>query len=207
MTIDPNRSREDALSHSLQDARRRLTAVAHQEMFSRFGLIFWGLLLVLLDFNINGFDILPDVIGYILVAIGCAGLSNVSPRFSTAGALSWIMLAVTLIAYFLNGGAATGWGFVHLVVDGAMMWFLLGGVMELAASRQRMDLSERASNRRVAYLVLMSLASVSGFAMEGSGAASAILAVGLIVCIFVLLFLILHLIHRVKHELAGDQAS
>ena len=204
MIIDPSMSPEDALSHSLQDARRKLTEIARQEMFSRFGLIFWGLLLVLLDFKINGFDILPDLIGYILVAIGCAGLSNVSRRFSTASALSWIMSAITLIAYALKGGAATALGFLHLAVDGAMMWFLLGGVMELAASRQRMDLSERASNRRVAYVVLMSLASLAGFVVQGSSAVSAILSVGLMVCIFALLFLILHLIHRVKHELAGD---
>lgn len=204
MIIDPNMSPEDVLSHSIQDARRKLTEIARQEMFSRFGLIFWGLLLVLLDFKINGFDILPDLIGYILVAIGCAGLSEVSRRFSTASHLSWTMLALTLIAYALRDGGGIGFGFLHVAVDCAMMWFLLGGVMELAASRQRMDLSERASNRRVAYVVVMSLASLTGFVAQGSSAASAILSVGLMVCIFALLFLILHLIHRVKHELAGD---
>jgi hypothetical protein len=41
-------------------------------MSTSFGYIFWGLILVILDFKINGFDLLPDVIGYVLVGIGSA---------------------------------------------------------------------------------------------------------------------------------------
>jgi hypothetical protein len=44
--------------------------------------IFWGLFFVILDLNINRFDILPDFIGYILAAIGAGGLINSSNQFS-----------------------------------------------------------------------------------------------------------------------------
>ena len=176
-------------------------------MFTRFGQIFWGLLLVILDFRINRIDILPDLVGYILVAAGCAGLSGVSRHFSTAGVLSWVLAAFALIVYALRGGAATGFKFLSLAVDCAMMWFLLGGVMELAAARERMDLSTQAANRRIAYVALTCLAALAGFVAQGSRDAAVVMAVVLVICILPLLFLILHLIHRAKHELANDRAA
>lgn len=53
-------------------------------MRSSFGYIFWGLLIVMVDININGFDILPDVLGHILVATGTARLAPLSSQFVTA---------------------------------------------------------------------------------------------------------------------------
>ena len=49
------------------------------QIATRFGQVFWGLLLVILDVTINRFDILPDFIGYILVAVGLGGLTGLSP--------------------------------------------------------------------------------------------------------------------------------
>jgi hypothetical protein len=71
-----------------------------------------------------------------------------------ASVLSWILTAVALIAlldYMMPHGVATGLELLSVAVECAMMWFLLGGVMELAAARQRVDLSERGSQCRVAY--------------------------------------------------------
>jgi hypothetical protein len=176
-------------------------------MFTRFGQIFWGLLLVILDFRINRIDILPDLIGYILVAVGCAGLAGVSRHFSTASVLSWVLAAFPLIACALRGSTATVFGFLSLAVDCAMMWFLLGGVMELAAARERMDLSTHAANRRIAYGALMGLAALAGFVAQGSRDAAVVMAVVLVICTLLVLFLILDLIHRAKHELANDRAA
>jgi hypothetical protein len=176
--------------------------ISAQTMSTRFGLVFWGLLLVILDFNINGIDILPDVVGYILVAIGCAGLSSVSHRFSTASVLSCILAALALIAYILRGSIATGLEYVSLAVDIAMIWFLLGGVMELATARQRMDLSERASQYRIVYTVLMCLATLAGVV----GGPAVVMGIVVVICMLTLLILILHLLYRAKHELTGDFA-
>ena len=170
-------------------------------MFKRFGQIFWGLLLVILDFRINHFDILPDIIGYILVAVGCAGLAGVSPRFATAGRLCWVLVVFEILRYGLRGG---GWllEFIGLVVNCAMMWHLLGGVMDLAAARQRTDLHQRASNRRIAYVVLMCFATLIGLVAQGWRDTAVLMVVLFIVCFIPLLVLILHLIYRVQHELA-----
>lgn len=44
-------------------------------MRSSFNKIFWGFLLAFLDFRVIGLDLLPDPVGYFLIAAGVAGLS------------------------------------------------------------------------------------------------------------------------------------
>jgi uncharacterized membrane protein len=169
-------------------------------MATRFIQIFWGLLLVILDFQINGLDVLPDILGYILVALGCRGLSEASPHFSTAAILAWIMvvLAVVSLAMRVNFPPLS---IVYMVIDCAMMWFLLGGVIQLADSRQRRDLSQRASGRRIAYVTIASLSTLLGFTVGGHRDWAEI-AIGLVVAMIVVLCLILHLIYRAIHELS-----
>ena len=185
-------------------------------MFTRFGQIFWGMMLVILDFSIKlntnssiiRIDILPDIIGYVLVAVGCAGLSGVSRHFSTASILSWILATFTLIPYALQGSTAHGFGFLNIMVECTMTWFLLGGVMELTAAQERMDLSRKAANRRIAYVALMCIAALARFVVQGSQNATATMVVVVLsICNLTLWFLILHLIHRVKHELTNDRAA
>ncbi len=44
-------------------------------MAKSLSLIFWGLLLVFVDLRLDAFDVLPDVVGYVLAAIGAGRLS------------------------------------------------------------------------------------------------------------------------------------
>jgi len=103
-------------------------------MAKNFGQIFWGLLLVILDLSINHIDLLPDFVGYILVALGCSGLATESRHFGRAAALSWILVVFSLIGYALRRDAAVALGCLDIVIDCAMMWFLLGGIVELATT-------------------------------------------------------------------------
>ena len=53
--------------------------MTHSEIHRAVGplrLVFWGALLCVLDFNINGFDVLNDTIGTLLIAFGLWGLSE-----------------------------------------------------------------------------------------------------------------------------------
>ena len=83
-----------------------------------------------------------------------------------------------------------------------MVWYLLGGVMEFAAAKARPDLRLRASNRRLAYVILMCAATILGLVARDSRDSGSLMLLVLVVCILPLLILILHLIHRVKNELA-----
>lgn len=171
---------------------------------TRFRQIFWGLLLVILDLKLNGFDVLPDFIGYILVAVGCGGLASLSRRFSTAQTLSGVLVVLSLVGFVFPTDLAFLYGLVYLAVDCAMIWFLLGGVMEFASARERPDLERLASSRRVAYVVLMSGITLIGLVAQGSQQVTLLMLVIFVTCTIPLLILILHLIHRVQHELGAD---
>ncbi|MEK7953363.1 hypothetical protein [Luteolibacter soli] len=171
-------------------------------MALRFIQIFWGLLLVVLDFNINQIDILPDILGYILIALGCRGLRDASPRFSTAATLAWIMAILSVAGYAVRGNSI-GFSLLSSAMDCAMMWFLLGGVMELANSRQRQDLSQRASSRRIAYVAIAALSTLIGYTIQSPGD-GVVIGIALLIGMLVVLCLILHLIHRSIRELSDD---
>ena len=171
---------------------------------ARFGQIFWGLFFVLVDVRFNGFDVLPDLIGYILVALGCGGLAHISKHFVTARALSGVLSFLWLIDFIPKSREwdTVVW-LVNLLVRCAWMWSLLGGVMEYAEERARPDLSERASNRRQAYIFLMCITTLVGWMSRGSRHAEPIVIL-LLIAGLTIMVLILHLIHRVMHELAVD---
>jgi hypothetical protein len=170
-------------------------------MAFHFSQIFWGLLLVILDFSINGFDLLADGVGYLIVAAGCRGLASLSNRFVTARTLCFVLSVLWLIGFSVRGEIEVIYGLVTMVVNCSMIWHLLGGIGEFALSRQRQDLAERARNRRVAYVAIKAGTSLIAFVMQGSRNAGP-LAIILVIAMLILIVMILHLIHRVRVELA-----
>ncbi|HCS53130.1 MAG TPA: hypothetical protein DIW81_16305, partial [Planctomycetaceae bacterium] len=137
-------------------------------MSIHFSQLFWGLLLVILDFSINGIDLLADGVGYLIVAAGCRGLSQLSKKFETARMFCFALGVLWLLGFAVRGDFAILYGLVTMVVNCAMIWRLLGGIGEFAKSRQRQDLADRASNRRVAYVAIMVSTSLLAVAMQGS---------------------------------------
>ncbi|WP_278469472.1 hypothetical protein [Gimesia maris] len=178
-------------------------------MATRLRQIFWGLLFVILDISFNGFDLLPDGIGYLLMAAGCYGLASWSPKFLTTQTLCLILAVLWLIHFAVHGSNAILFSFVRQLISCAMFWQLLGGIREYALSKERPDLARRAENRRLAYVAIMVVTFLLTLAMEGSPDANP-LALVLAFAILMTLIMILHLIHRVKRELAifetGNQA-
>jgi len=182
--------------------RKNLPLGGRAQMRSHFSQLFWGLLLVILDFNINGFDLLPDGLGYLIVAAGCSGLSTLSPRFSKARTLCFISAALWLIGFAIQGDIAIVYGLATTLVNCAFIWQLLGGIGEFAMDRGRSDLAERAHNRRLAYVAVMIGTTLLAFMINGSRDAGSLVVV-LVVSMLILMVMILHLIHRTKVELAA----
>ncbi len=170
------------------------------EIATKFGLVFWGLFLVIFDVSINQFDLLPDFIGYVLVAAGLGGLTSLSGQFATAQTYAWVLVPLALLALSPLGGLGWVLGLVSLGLHCAMMWFLLGGIMDYATARHRPDLAEHASTRRMAYVSLICVVTFLGFAAQGLGVPAVTLTAIIAVCLVVLLVMILHLIYRVKTE-------
>lgn len=173
-------------------------------MAKSFGFIFWGLILVVLDFKINGFDLLPDAIGYVLVGIGAATLHWLSPKFSLAGSLSLFLAISWLVGLMVAGEAATVFGILVTAINCAMIWSLLGGIIDFAKSKERYDLAEKAHHRRIGYVAVMCGVLLLGLLAGKLGGIAAMLAVVAVIAGLVIMLLILHLIHRVRYELAAS---
>ncbi len=170
-------------------------------MATHFTKLFWGLLIVILDFSINGFDLIADGVGYLVIAAGCRRLSSLSGRFAIARTLCFVLAVLWLVGFVVRGDIAVVYGLVTTLVNCTMVWQLLGGIGEFALSRQRQDLAELASNRRVAYVAIMVGTSLLTFAIQNSRDAGP-LVITLVIAALILMVMILHLIRRVKIELA-----
>ena len=129
----------------------------------RLSQIFWGLLIAILDIGFNEFDILVDGAGWILVGLGCHGLVGTSRRFATASSLSFLLAGLWLVSLALLSFGHTILDLIDLLVECAMYWTLLGGVIELAALHDRPDLSTIAARRRYALVLLLIVSSILGF--------------------------------------------
>lgn len=169
-------------------------------MPTKIGFIFWGLILVLLDLNINQFDILPDFIGYILVAIGCHGLISASRQFATARNASWVLVLWTLVDLILPGGIKEVLTVIASIINCIMMWFLMGGFMDISHSINRPDFADKASIRRLFYVFLSLAGSVLTFCaiLMRSIAASALILLFIGIPGIVVYIMILYLIYQIK---------
>jgi len=62
--------------------------------------IFWGFILIFLDFKINNFDILPDFLGLIIILIGIGKLTSLSDHFLKAKPFAVISLLISFLDLF-----------------------------------------------------------------------------------------------------------
>lgn len=170
-------------------------------MSAHFTQIFWGLVIVAVNISINHFDFLPDGLGYFLVAIGCAGLVPLSPRFATARLLAWILAAFWLVGFAVPPKLELIYGVPFAIVNCVMMWQLLGGIGDVALDRSRPDLAERASNLRIAYIAVMGAATLlAPVIAQGARELTMPFVVVTVVAGLVVLVMILQLVRRVRSE-------
>ncbi|SFB30144.1 hypothetical protein SAMN05216312_105391 [Cohnella sp. OV330] len=115
--------------------------------------IAWGIGLTLFDFRINGFDLLPDVLGFILILIGLANLPDRQRGFGIAMAAAAVMLALSIAelagampatvtisqsdrSYSLSALSAIGLSTLCML---ALLYGLCEGFARTAASIDRME--------------------------------------------------------------------
>lgn len=166
-------------------------------MRTSFSYIFWGLLFNFINISINGFDLLPNGIGYLLVAWGTSQLVEQSAKFTAASALSAVLILVWLAGFAVAGDAAWAHYAVSVILNVTMYWFLLGGIIDVALARQHPDLAERAANRRICYAAIMAIGVLLPAVLPVAPLAIVVVIAGVTVGI-----MILHLVYRVRSELA-----
>ena len=178
----------------------------NQPMKKQFSLIFFGLIFVLLDPVFGGYDIIPDVLGYILIGIGTSGLQSYSIHFGTARNLSWALAVFSVALLFIMGMGQLFFfsDLVVRVIDIGLIWFLLGGIRELAQSKSREDLAKNASQLRMLFVILAVSTAVGVVVFKNNPAADETFQLLVQLAIIVILVLIFILIHRCKKHLTEE---
>jgi hypothetical protein len=174
-----------------------------QNMTTRVAQLFWGLAVVGIDFRLGRWDVLPDFAGYVLIALGATGLVGWSRHFQTARVLSWILVPVSVSLLVFHGGLGKLLWMFSVALDGGLMWFLLGGVIGFAESRNRPEWMSRASLYRRAYLGLLGAGLVIGWIAPALPNVARVLGSVTFVLMLLMFAVILYLLHQVKGEAAS----
>jgi hypothetical protein len=132
--------------------------------------ILWGFLFVLIDINIEYVDIIPDFVGYAIVAYGLMQLDFERERNWAAG-LAIIAFPSFFIPkanaaesmsyngdYFLNFLYYTGFGVLHLI----LMYLIISRLIKTAESKGLFEMSQKARTRLTLYVGL-SIFALIGF--------------------------------------------
>lgn len=129
-----------------------------------FNKIFWGIILVLLDIRIQGFDILPDFIGYWIIYKGLKELVYLNSYFEKA--LKYV-LPLALISVFdfyqiqilIEQNSFNPLetifsilGIIITILNLLMFYNICTGISHAAQQRENPELAQKATSRWMLYL-------------------------------------------------------
>ena len=170
-----------------------------------FNKIFWGMLFVILDIRISGVDlILPDFIGFILIAIALKRMAPVHERFHRA-----LPFAFALILLSLGDLVPTQHpmlillGLAHLACDVILIWHICQGIIDLAEQTRNPELAAAASKRRGLYIALMVVGAFVFVAVQAGAATMTVFIAPLAVFAVVVICLMMGLMRKAAEELSG----
>jgi hypothetical protein len=132
--------------------------------FSKFH---WGFLFIMLDFRLQGIDIMPDVIGFVLFMTGFQTLAVQSEYFQKGKAFNVIMIVISIFSIYekpVQGGGihinpiGAMIGLISLVLTIIVVYHLFMGIKEMASKQGRLDLVEEAGQKWTYFLVFQLVA-------------------------------------------------
>ena len=146
----------------------------NRSTFDKFG---YGFLFILIDFKIMGFDILPDIIGYILFALGFKALVSYSNYFNKGFYVSIPMIIISLFSVYekqvqtngINFGVLGALGVLAIpiaiatiVLSILVVYYLFKGITEMANNKGEFSIAGESENkwRQFIYLQLAYLAAI-----------------------------------------------
>jgi hypothetical protein len=133
---------------------------------SAFNKFYWGFFFIMIDFRLQGVDILPDIIGYLLFAAGFAVLVLRSSCFEKARSLNIFMIVLSVFQIYerpaqgggLHFGALGPIGFLigiaAAILNLLLIYNLFMGIRDMADLQGEINIREEAERRWTQYLVL-----------------------------------------------------
>lgn len=123
----------------------------------------WGFLVVVVDVRTDGFDLVPDPLGWVLVLAGLVPLAGRDPWFAAASAASAVGLLVSLPQALAEPGALLT--AVQSVVETGLVFGTCTGIMH------RVEPPARTTGGRIRWtdLGLTAVTTAIGLAAGGAG--------------------------------------
>lgn len=131
-----------------------------------FNKFYWGFLFIMLSFKIQGFDILPDIIGYLFFASGFRQLLLNSTYFSIAAKYNIPMIVLSLFSIYQSpvqgGGIQLGAlgifsipiAIASFVLNLIVIYNLFMGIKDMAEKRELYDLVKESDEKWNQYKLL-----------------------------------------------------
>lgn len=141
--------------------------------------LFWGFFFMLIDFRIQGFDILPDIIGYVFLYFGINNLISKSDFFDKASKYCIFMLIASLFSIYqfpaMQGGLSFGTfgllgifsiilGIISFVINLLLVYNIFMGINVMAGNAEKYDLMYEAERMWGQYRTLQ-IALITAFVL------------------------------------------
>jgi hypothetical protein len=136
--------------------------------------LYWGFLFIMIDFRLQGIDVLPDIVGYLLFAAGFGILMSNSEYFNKARNFNIPMIILSIFEIYekpaQGGGIQLGSfgifgvliGIASIILSLLVIYNLFMGIKEMANQQGQMELYEESDRRWNQYLILQ-IASIFAF--------------------------------------------
>lgn len=136
--------------------------------------LFWGFIFIMISFRIQGVDILPDIVGYLLFASAFKNLELSSTCFNTASKYNIPMIILSIFSIYQSPvqGQGVQLGSLGLftipiaiasfILNLLIIYNLFMGIKEMAEKRQESDLASDADRQWNSYKMLQ-IASLCSF--------------------------------------------
>lgn len=133
---------------------------------SAFNKFYWGFLFVMIDFRLQGIDVLPDIIGYLLFAGGFSLLASSSSRFEKAKNLNVFMIVLSIFQIYerpaqgggINFGVLGPIGFLigiaATILNLMVIYNLFMGIKDIANLQGKMSIGQEAEKKWGHYALL-----------------------------------------------------
>lgn len=128
--------------------------------------LYWGFLFIMISFRIQGFDILPDIVGYLFFASGFNNLASSSTYFITASKYNIPMIILSIFSIYQSpvqgGGIQLGslgifsipLAIVSFVLNLLVVYNLFMGIKDIAQKQEQFGLVKESDERWNQYKIL-----------------------------------------------------
>ena len=173
--------------------------------------LFWGYFLIVFNLDI-GIDLLPDPLGYILIATGCSKLQTQYPVAQKAWIFSTLMIFVSFPTVFVNIGETTslGWNIYSIalmILKLIVVFFLFSVLLGIANEYGESGLLNR-TNRVYSLFISLNLLFLTAlsFAINMPEVVGGTIMIVLIIATLIMEFVFLALLRAIRRAIPNTLA-